>query len=109
MDTIAFRHMQGVMNDLFTRRERLEISVSGKKTKPTFVKTGGVVSTDDSVLVPFESSSGRGQRFTFQLSDSSTAEVVYNDTSGSISIGDTEYQQGDSFVIDNKKCVVQSA
>ncbi|CAM9194114.1 unnamed protein product [Ectocarpus sp. 8 AP-2014] len=108
LDTTAFRHMKEVMNELFTTGEKLEISMSGRKTKLTFVKTGDVVSTDDSVLVPFDASSGAGQKVTFQLSDNSTTEVVYNDTSDSISIGGTEYHHGDSFVFDNKKCVVQS-
>jgi len=54
-------------------------------------------------MVPFDSS---GQQFTMQLSDASTLDVSYDDTTKSILLHGNAYSPGDSAIVDGKKMTV---
>ena len=92
-----------VINDVFQTGDTLDIKVGNKASKVKFVKLGETVSTDDSIMVPFDSS---GQQFTMQLSDASTLDVSYDDTTKSITLQGTSYSAGDSTIVDGKKMTV---
>ncbi|CAM9902119.1 unnamed protein product, partial [Pylaiella littoralis] len=101
-----FSFLSGVMNDVFTTGEKLEIKLGTRASKVAFVKRGESVSTDDSIMVQFDSSSGSGQEFTMALSDTSTVQVSYDETSNSLDIGGQVVNPGESLVLDGKKMTV---
>ena len=97
------------MNTLFTTGDRVKISTRTKSDLlARFVNTGGEVTTEEeSILVPFDESSGAAQTITLSLSDNvTTVAVNYDDTTNTIAIGSDIYGTGDSFVVDGKKCTV---
>lgn len=98
-----------VMNELFVSGDRVELVVGGgKKVKTQFVRRGGTVTLteDEAVSVPFSQSGGAGQSVSLTLSDSSTVAVEYNETTEQITVSGTQYNSGDSFVIDGKKVTI---
>ena len=107
LDTSSFALLGEVINDVFSTGERLEINLGTRTSKVSFVKRGETASTDDSILVPFDSASGSGQAFTMQLSDTSTVSVAYDETVNTLDIGGTTVQVGSSIVVDGKKLTVK--
>ena len=107
LDSSELALLSDVINEVFSTGEKLEVKVGRNSTKVAFVKRGETVSTDDSIFVSFNSSSGSGQAFTMQLSDTSTVQVAYDETDNSVSISGQVVEVGGSLVVDGKKCTVQ--
>lgn len=97
-----------VINDVFDTGDVLDINVSGKTKVTKFVKRGELVNVSDTsgVLAPFSPISGSGQQISMTLSDLTTVNVLYDDTTEFVTIGSTSYNEGDSFVLDGKKVTV---
>lgn len=106
LDSSEFDQISEILGDLFTTGETLDINISGRSAKVSFVKLGEAVSSGDSVIAPFDSSAGPGQSFTLQLSDSSTTEIDFNEASSSITVNGSEYKEEEGFVLDGKKCYI---
>lgn len=103
LDTAEFSLLDEVINEVFTTGDRLELSLGQRSSTVSFVRRGESVSTDESILAPFNTASGSGQGITMNLSDSSTVQVAYDETDNSLTIGGTDVQVGESIVIDGKK------
>lgn len=109
LDSSEFDLIKDVIVELFSTGETLDIIVSGKKKSTVaVVKLGEIVSSDESILAPFDSSAGGGQSFTLQLSDNSTADIGFNEANNSITVGGHDYQEGETFVLDGKKCYIKN-
>jgi hypothetical protein len=76
---------------------------------PTVVKLGESVnvSSVESVYIPFTTSGGSSQTSTLVLSDSTTTDVVYNEGSGSVTVGGVVRAVGDVFILDGKKVTIR--
>lgn len=96
-----------VINDVFTTGDIVDIRLGTIERKVAFVKRGETVSTDNSIMVQFDPSSGDGQEFTMQLSDSSTLQVGYDETNNYLNIGGQNVKPGESIVIEGKKMTVK--
>lgn len=109
-DSNSISLMSGVMNEIFTTGDEIEITVAGSRgsKKSKFVNRGSTVALADSeaLVAPFSSDAGAGQTFTMELSDASTATVAYDETSNSVTVDGGTYAPGSSFVLDGKKCGV---
>lgn len=110
LDTDSLGLISGLMDDLFTTGDTIEINVQGSagSKKSKFVNRGSTVDITDSeaLIVPFSDDAGSGQTFDMTLSDTSTTTVTYDETTNSVTIDSTSYSPGDSFVLDGKKVVV---
>jgi hypothetical protein len=99
-----------LFNDIFTTGDSIEISVPGKSvTKAVkFVNRGANVTITDTeaLLAPFSNNAGAGQSITLILSDSSSVEVLYDQTTEAITIGSDSYTSGESFVLDGRKATI---
>ncbi|CAN0244245.1 unnamed protein product [Ectocarpus sp. 6 AP-2014] len=102
-----FSLLSNVINDVFTTGEQLKINLGSRESKVSFVKRGETVSTDNSILVQFDSSSGSGQDFTMTLSDTSVVQVSYDETSSALNIGGQVVNPGESLIVDGKKLTVK--
>ena len=107
LDNSSFALLDEVINDLFTTGDNLEIKLGPKTSDVAFVKVGEAISTEKSILVPFNSSSGSGQVITMTLSDTSNVSVSYNEVNNSITIDGSTLELGDSIIIDGKKMTVK--
>lgn len=96
-----------VINDVFTTGAKIDIKIGSTKSRVSFVKRGDTVSTDESILVPFDENSGTGQTFTMELSDNSTVHVSYDETANNLNIGGQVVNTGESIVVDGKKVTVK--
>lgn len=106
LDVSEFSLLDDVINDVFTTGDKLEVNIGPRSSRVSFVRRGETVSTDESILAPFNAHSGSGQEITMNLSDSSTVQVVYDETNNSLIIGGTGVQVGESIAIDGKKLTV---
>lgn len=107
LSTAEFALIRDVMNDIFTTGDDIEIDTPQIGARVRFVKIGESISTDDSILVPFNTSGGGGQNISMQLSDNTTVQVSYDETTEDITIEGTTYSAGDYIVIDGKKMTIQ--
>ena len=108
LDGSSFSLLKEVINDVFSTGDKLEINLgSSNKSEVAFVKVGEAVSTEDSILVPFDSAGGSGQVITMNLSDTSTVSVTYDDVNNALNIGGSTVQVGESVVVDGKKLTVK--
>lgn len=105
--------MNMVIGDLLGTGDVVGISLlSGKpntNVKSSFIKIGETlrIKDVDSALMPFSTFSGSGQNVSVTLSDDvTTVPIVYDETSGSLTISSVTYNAGDSFVLDGKKVTV---
>lgn len=96
-----------VINDVFTTGDKIDIKIGSTKSRVSFVKRGDTVSTDESILVPFDENSGTDQTFTMELSDNSTVHVSYDETANTLNIGGQVVNTGESIVVDGKKVTVK--
>ena len=106
LDNSSFSLLDEVINDLFTTGDNLEIKLGPNTSDVSFVKVGEVISTEKSILVPFNSSSGSGQVITMTLSDTSNVSVSYNEVNNSITVDGSTLEVGDSIILDGKKMTV---
>ena len=106
LDVSEFSLLDDVINDVFTTGDRLEVNLGPRSSRVSFVRRGETVSTDESILAPFNADSGSGQQITMHLSDSSTVQVAYDETNNSLTIGGAGVQVGESIAIDGKKLTV---
>ena len=95
--------LKNVIDDVFTTGDKLQIKLGRRTSDVTFVKVGEAVSTDDSILVPFNSTGGSDQAITMNLSDNSTVSVTYDDGNNSLEIGGSTIRLGESIIVDGKK------
>lgn len=100
-----------VMNDLFTTGDSVEVDMDfyGQKSKvATFVNRGGTVdvATTDTILLPFDPSSGGSQNATLTLTDNSSVGISFDESSGDVTIGSSQYTNGQSLILDGKKVTV---
>lgn len=98
-----------VMNAIFESGDDIQVKLpGGKEVKTKFVKRGGTVpiSEGSAISIPFTKDAGGGQSVSITLSDSSSVEVAYDETSEQLTVGGVSYSSGDSFVIDGKKVTI---
>jgi len=97
-----------VMNDVFATGDAIDIKVFGKTKQSTFVNRGDVmdVSNTGVVMAPFSTTGGSGQAISMTLSDSTSVNVLYNETTEAVTIGSTVYEEGDSLVLDGRKVTI---
>ncbi len=107
LDDSSFALLSEVINDVFSTGDTLEVKIGTLNSKVSFVRRGEATSTDDSILVPFDSASGSGQQITMQLSDASTVSVSYDESVNALDVGGATVQVGSSIVIDGKKLTVK--
>lgn len=103
----GFSLIREVFNDVFDTNDKLVVNVGTATPTVSFVRVGETISTDSSVLIPFDASAGSGQSITLNLSDAPAVAVVYDETSNSLNIGGTVVQVGDSIVVGSKKVTVK--
>lgn len=109
LDTTSVKFMSGVMNELFTTGDEIEIPVTGRGTKKSkFVNTGANVNISDSeaLVAPFTKDAGAGQAVQLTLSDSTIVALSYDEVTEAITVGSTAYTTGESFVLDGKKATL---
>lgn len=108
LGTTEWGYIREVLNGLFSTGDNIDINLSNTKTLTSFVGLGGTASsTDNSLLVPFNESSGSGQDILIELSDTSTVQVSYDETNNSVSVDGQNLQVGEYSVVDGKKCSVR--
>lgn len=99
-----------VMNDLFNTGDVVNVSVqSNARVNTSFIKLGEVLSIEElrGILLPFEQTSGTGQKVIVRLSDGSTdVDVYYDDIYNTITVNGITYSPGDSFILDGQKVTV---
>lgn len=95
--------LKNVINDVFATGDKLQIKLGRRTSDVAFVKVGEAVSTDASILVPFDSTGGSDQAITMNLSDNSTVAVTYDDVNNALEIGGSIVRLGESIVVDGKK------
>lgn len=79
-----------------------------KNTQFTVVARGGTstVPSGKAVLFPFNPIDGPSQDATLELSDTTTINVSYDDSTNEIDVGGTVYSVGDNFVLDGQRVTV---
>lgn len=110
LDSASVELISNVMNEIFTTGDAIDIVVPGGRGTKTskFVNMGGNIAVADSeaLVAPFSKDAGPGQSVTLTLSDSSVVVLSYDETTEAITIGETSYTSGDSFVLDGKKATL---
>lgn len=108
LDSTSFAILNEVLNELFTTGDSLSINVaSGSSVTAKFVKRGETTAIDgDAIAIPFSTTSGAGQSATLTLSDTSTVDVIYDETTEEVTISGQAYTAGQSLVIDGKKVTI---
>eukprot|EP00903_Cladosiphon_okamuranus_P018216 g16755.t1 len=105
----SVNHLSGVMNDLFSTGDQIDINIGGRgPTVSKFVQRGAMVAVDDSEapVAPFTKDAGAGQAITLKLSDASNVTVSFDETTEAVTVGAVSYDAGDSLVLDGKKCTI---
>jgi hypothetical protein len=98
-----------VLNSLFTTGDDFKVSLEDSTVvEANFVNIGGTVdiTDEDTLLIPFDESSGSGQSVTLTLSDSSSEVVSYDETLETITVSGQTYAIGSTFIIDGKKVTI---
>jgi len=106
-----------VMNDLFDTGAEISIMVGGITRDTKFMKKGDTLvipqeEREPSLSIPFTGATA-GQEASVTLTDdlgvSATYLVEYDETSGSISLdgGTTNFEPGESFILNGKKVTIQ--
>ena len=98
-----------VLDSLFTTGDDVKVYLEDDNiVEANFVNIGGTVdiSSEDTLLIPFQTFSGAGQSFTLTLSDSSIVVVSYDETAETITVSGQTYAIGSSFIIDGKKLTI---
>ncbi|CAN0526283.1 unnamed protein product, partial [Ectocarpus sp. 8 AP-2014] len=111
LSTRSLGALGDVMNDIFSTGDAVTLSLRGKRqTKSKFVNRGetAAIEMDVSIAMPFSASGGSGQSVTLALTDATTVDVIYDDATEDVLIGETTYAVGDSFVLDGQKVTVFS-
>ena len=103
LDSSSFSLLDSVIDDVFATGDKLEIKLRKRTSDVTFVKVGDAVSTDASIMVPFDGTGGSGQAITMNLSDNSTLSVTYDDINNALEIGPKTVNVGESIIVDGKK------
>ena len=105
LDDISLSLITDLMNDVFSTGDIMDVKVSGKTKKSTFVNRGANVNIidTDAIVAPFSTDGGSGQNVSLTLSDTSIVTVAYNDTNEEVTIGLNVYNTGDVLVLDGKK------
>jgi hypothetical protein len=100
--------LSSVLDSLFTTGDDVKFSLDGDDVEANFVNIGGTVdiSSEDALLIPFQTTSGAGQSVTLTLSDASNAVVTYDETAETITVSGQTYAVGSSFIIDGKKLTI---
>jgi len=97
-----------VLNEVFSTGALIEFPIGSGSTKAKFVKRGGTTSVEneESIAIPFDTSSGSGQTVSLTLSDSSTVGVTYDESTDELAIAGVTYSAGQSLVLDGKKVTI---
>ena len=106
--TEAGTQVSAVANDLFTTGDAVAVNINHQPTTTTFVNRGGAVDVGgvSALLLPFDPTVADVQDATFTLSDATSIDVGFDQTSGDILVDGTAYKHGDYFVLDGKKVTV---
>lgn len=97
------------IDGLLTTGSVVQMNVSQFSTNTFKVLTRGgisVVPDDEQILIPFEPTAGSSQSVTFQLTDTSSSVVTYDETQNTIVVNGITYSVGDRFVLDGKSVTV---
>ena len=97
-----------VLNELFETGDSIDIPVNGRKISTKLVRRGESAAVEDglSLAIPFSTSSGANQSATLTLSDNSTVDVEFDETTESIVVAGVSYSSGENFVLDGKKVTI---
>lgn len=108
LSTLESVLISDVINDVFNTGDEIDINISGKTKKSTFVNRGDAVdvSDTDAIIAPFSQNGGPGQYILVTLSDSTSVDVSYDENSKVVTISGTAYDEGDSLVLDGKKVTI---
>ena len=100
--------VSAVLDDVFDTGDILTVNVSGRARNSKFVNRGDTVdiSETEAVIAPFSTDGGSGQSMNMTLSDSTSVNVSFNETTQAVTIGSTLYEDGDSLVLDGKKVTI---
>ena len=105
LDSSSLSNITQVMNDLFTTGDKISLKIGSSDVDTKFVKRGETASIEvgGAILVPFSPSEGSGQSSTLTLSDTSTVDVTYDESTEEITVSGQAYTAGQSFVLDGQK------
>lgn len=106
--TEAGAQISDAANDLFTTGDAVAVNVKYQPMATTFVNRGGAVDVGgvSALLLPFDPTVADVQDATFTLSDATSVDVGFDQTSGDIVVDGTAYKHGDYFLMDGKKVTV---
>jgi len=97
--------LNGVINNLLSTGDIVDVNVDGGKRTSKFIKIGENLSVDstDTYLMPFLPTSGSGQSVSITLTDTSTVNVSYDETTEVLTVGTDPHILGESFILDGMK------
>ena len=109
LDSSSLSLIESVMNELFTSGQEIKFNIGSKITKSSFLKRGETAVLDgseDSISIPFNTSSGAGQDASLTLTNASTVLVQYDETTEDVTVDGNTYTPGQSFILDGKKVTI---
>jgi hypothetical protein len=98
-----------ILNSLFTTGDNVKVSLEDSTVvEANFVNIGDSVdiTDEDTLLIPFDESSGSGQQISITLSDSSVVILTYDETLETVTLNGETYPIGSSFIVDGKKLTI---
>jgi len=109
LDASTLSTISTILNDLFMTSATVVVSdSSGEVYESTFLKLDGSVNIGDAqaILIPFDASSGTGQKATVVTTSGDPIVVSFDEVSGEVTVEGTTYAIGESFILDGKRILV---
>ena len=107
LDSPSKSRLSSEINDILNTGDEILISTEEKKNFiAKFVKRGGSIRADNSLLLPFNETLGDSQGIDLILSDESTLPINYDEIANTIEINSVIHNVGDVIILDGKKCTV---
>lgn len=98
-----------VMNDIFDTGDVLIVSIPNSTSrKSIFVKRGDSypIEDQDSLTIPFDSTSGSSQTVDVVKSDSTAVSLIYDEVGDTVTIEGVVYAVGKSTILDGRKVTI---